>query len=227
MACEQPGAWSGGLSPQLGAPLFAAAVKQEDGTRPTAANTPGWKGLYPPYIPTDLLTRNIDIQGFSHAGAQQGDSNAHLDGNPALGQMPNTPAIFHNVSRYRTKPVFGSECCSCNTMRDEDVGCESSNGWSKPPLATEKLLESTDGVLRPSSVFSQGGSLLPSIYADARCIDAVIVSQAKISASRSRFRPIARSSSQRSTITRRMWWAQWSGRCLITSGNHQAHGPYE
>jgi hypothetical protein len=31
-------------------------------------------------------------------------------------------------SRYATKPIFGSECCSCNTFRDEDVGCESSNG---------------------------------------------------------------------------------------------------
>jgi hypothetical protein len=114
--------------PQLGAPLFAAAVRTEDGTRPTVANTPGWNGSYPPYIATDLLTRNIDIQGFSHAGMQQGDSNAHLDGNPALGKAPNTPAIFHNLSQYKTKPIFGSECCSCNTMRDEDVGCESSNG---------------------------------------------------------------------------------------------------
>ena len=127
VACEQVGAWSA-QPPQLGAPLFAAVVKREDGTRPTAANTPGWKGNYPPYIATDLLTRNIDIQGFSHAGMQQGDSNAHLDGNPALGKAPNTPAIFHNLSRYKTKPIFGSECCSCNTMRDEDVGCESSNG---------------------------------------------------------------------------------------------------
>ena len=22
------------------------------------------------------------------------------------------------------KPIYMSECCSCNTMRDEDVGCE-------------------------------------------------------------------------------------------------------
>ena len=35
-------------------------------------------------------------------------------------------------------------------------------------------------VLRPLSVFSRGGSLLPSIYADACCVDAVIVSQAPI-----------------------------------------------
>ena len=50
-----------------------------------------------------------------------------------------------------------------------------------PPLATDNLLENTDGVLRPpprSAVFSRGGTLLPSSYADARYIDAVIVSQA-------------------------------------------------
>ena len=35
---------------------------------------------------------------------------------------------------------------------------------------------STGGVIRPPSVFSRGGSLLPSLYADARYIDAVVVS---------------------------------------------------
>ena len=43
----------------------------------------------------------------------------------------------------------------------------------KSPLATENLLENTDGV---PSVFFRDGSLLPSIYADGRYIDAVIVS---------------------------------------------------
>ena len=56
-----------------------------------------------------------------------------------------------------------------------------------PPLATENLLENTDGVPRPPtpvgrstpSVFSRSGStLLPSLYADARYIDDVIVSKA-------------------------------------------------
>ena len=59
-------------------------------------------------------------------------------------------------------------------------------GKSKPPLATDNLLENTDGVPRPDvppqlcrgtpSVFSRGGTLLPSIYGDARYIDAVLVS---------------------------------------------------
>lgn len=105
-ACEVAGA-------QLGAPLMNAAARTIDGTRPTAANTPGWHGKYPPWVPTpDLLTANIDIQGFSHTSA--GANNAAIQ--------------FHKQNS--TKPTFGSECCSCNTMRDEDVGCESSNGRS-------------------------------------------------------------------------------------------------
>ena len=61
-------------------------------------------------------------------------------------------------------------------------------GRSNPPLTPEKLLENTDlkseypiilgGLEHPISVLSRGGSLPPSIYADARYIDAVVVSQA-------------------------------------------------
>ena len=51
----------------------------------------------------------------------------------------------------------------------------------KSPIATDNLLENTDGRGRSTpSVFSRGGSLLPSIYADARYIDAVIVSKAPV-----------------------------------------------
>ena len=69
---------------------------------------------------------------------------------------------------------------------------EDGNSWrigrskqtnKQPPSQPRWLLENTDGrVLRPPppSVFSRGGSLLPFIYADARCIDAVVVSQAPI-----------------------------------------------
>ena len=45
-----------------------------------------------------------------------------------------------------------------------------------PPLATDNLLENADG--GTPSVFSRGGTLLPSVYADARYVDAVIVSKA-------------------------------------------------
>ena len=128
-SCEKP-TWNsfpkGAGDPQLGAPLFAAVVKAEDGTRPTSANTPGWNGPYPPFIPSDMLTNSIDIQGFSHAGMRQGDSFGPLNG--SIHQVANSPALFHNMSQYKAKPIFGSECCCCNTMRDEDVGCESSNG---------------------------------------------------------------------------------------------------
>lgn len=57
-------------------------------------------------------------------------------------------------------------------------------GRSRSPLATDHLLENTDGVLRQppkkrgGSEFSRGSSLLPSTYADARYIDDVIVSKA-------------------------------------------------
>jgi hypothetical protein len=103
-ACERPNV-------QRAAPLMNHLAKTIDGTRPTAANTPGWHGSYPPWVPKpDLLTENIDIQGFSHTSS--GLNNAAIQ--------------FHKQNA--TKPTFGSECCSCNTMRDEDAGCESSNG---------------------------------------------------------------------------------------------------
>ena len=47
-----------------------------------------------------------------------------------------------------------------------------------PPLATDNLLENTDGGRITPSLFPRGGTLLPSSYADARNIDAVIVSKA-------------------------------------------------
>jgi hypothetical protein len=108
-ACEPPKNNPTSSEPQAGAPLFQQAVVAADPTRPTSGNTPGWSGHYPPFIKSDLLTETIGIQGFSHAGSH-------------------TPDSFHGMSEYATKPIFGSECCSCNTMRDEDVGCESSNG---------------------------------------------------------------------------------------------------
>ena len=46
----------------------------------------------------DLLSKTIEVQGFSHQNRQKAQS-CHE-------QMP-------------TKPIFMSECCSCNTMRDQ------------------------------------------------------------------------------------------------------------
>jgi hypothetical protein len=51
----------------------------------------------------DLLSNTIDVQGFSHSPRNVLDS-------------------CHAKLPY--KPIYLSECCSCNTMRDEDEGCE-------------------------------------------------------------------------------------------------------
>ena len=67
--------------------------------------------------------------------------------------------------------LAGSEHLSYFTL----LGCIT--GRSKTPLATDNLLESTDGGRRTTSVLSRGGTLLPCIYADSRYIDAVIVSK--------------------------------------------------
>jgi len=57
----------------------------------------------------DLLSDTIDVQGFSHQNRAKIDS-CHK-------AMPD-------------KPIFESECCSCNTMRGENTGIESSDGGS-------------------------------------------------------------------------------------------------
>ena len=82
------------LPSHLGGPRFQAISDKYDGTRPTLANM---------FTFNDLLSHTIDIQGFSHQSRQKLES-CHE-------QLPK-------------KPIFMSECCSCNTMRDEDVGCE-------------------------------------------------------------------------------------------------------
>lgn len=79
---------------EVAGPSFQAAVNQFDGTRPTLANM---------FTFNDLLSKTVDVQGFSHR------SREHLD--QCHKEMPE-------------KPILMSECCSCNTMRDEDAGCE-------------------------------------------------------------------------------------------------------
>ena len=54
-------------------------------------------------IYNDLLSNTIDVQGFSHQNRAKAES-CHK-------ALPD-------------KPIFMSECCSCNTMRDQDAGCE-------------------------------------------------------------------------------------------------------
>lgn len=81
-----------------GGPRFQEIAYRYDGSRPTLANM---------FTFNDLLSKTVDVQGFSHQDRKQLDD--------CHSKMPD-------------KPIFMSECCSCNTMRDEDVGCESSNG---------------------------------------------------------------------------------------------------
>lgn len=79
---------------EVAGPAFQEAVEKFDGTRPTLANM---------WTFNDLLSKTIDVQGFSH------ESREHLD--ECHEAMPE-------------KPIVMSECCSCNIMRAEDAGCE-------------------------------------------------------------------------------------------------------
>jgi len=82
-----------GSAHEDGGPRFQAATKELDlSTRPTLANM---------FTYNDLLSKTIDVQGFSHKNRELFDA-AHA-------AMPD-------------KPLFASECCSCNTMRGQDVG---------------------------------------------------------------------------------------------------------
>lgn len=79
---------------EKGGPAFQNVTERYDGTRPTLANM---------FTFGDLLSNTVDVQGFSHESREKLDQ-CHET-------LPN-------------KPILMSECCSCNTMRDEDEGCE-------------------------------------------------------------------------------------------------------
>ena len=79
---------------ERGGPRFYEVAHEYDGTRPTLANM---------FTFGDLLSNTIDVQGFSHQTREKLDT-CHA-------KLPD-------------KPIYMSECCSCNTFRDEDEGCE-------------------------------------------------------------------------------------------------------
>lgn len=81
-------------SHEAGGPRFREIAYEHDGSRPTLANM---------FTFGDLLSNTIDVQGFSH------QTRAKLD--TCHAKLPH-------------KPIYSSECCSCNTMRAEDEGCE-------------------------------------------------------------------------------------------------------
>ena len=72
---------------------FRHVSYDEDGFRPVTANMIPGIGLQ--------LGSAIDVQGFSHQNGDKFDD-------------------FHKT--FSTKPLIGSECCSCTTQRGEDVG---------------------------------------------------------------------------------------------------------
>lgn len=116
---------------EYGGPSFQNITKTLDPTRPTLANM---------FTYNDLLSNTIDIQGFSH------QSRAKLD--ECHKQLPN-------------KPIVQSECCSCNTMRNEDEGCETYNDnphttcnqKSFNGRCLEKLVNASDGTEYASGTF--------------------------------------------------------------------------
>ena len=79
---------------EKGGPRFYDITYKYDGSRPTLANM---------FTFGDLLSNTIDVQGFSHQTRDKLEA-CHA-------KLPN-------------KPIYMSECCSCNTFRDEDEGCE-------------------------------------------------------------------------------------------------------
>jgi len=84
-------------SHENGGPRFREITYRYDGSRPTLANM---------FTFGDLLSDTIDVQGFSHQTRDKLDR-CHQE-------LPH-------------KPIYMSECCSCNTMRDEDEGCETTH----------------------------------------------------------------------------------------------------
>jgi hypothetical protein len=69
------------------------------------------------------LNKYMDVQGFSHKGGSTFDS-------------------YHK--QFPKKPTFASECCSCQTMRGEDVSNKSAGGpgeWALSAVSAYSGLE--------------------------------------------------------------------------------------
>ena len=109
---------------EAGGPRFQQIAYEYDGSRPTLGNM---------FTFNDLLSHTIDVQGFSH------QSRAKLTACHA--KLPD-------------KPIYMSECCSCNTFRDQDEGCETTHDnphtkcdqISFNARCAEQLTNASDGV---------------------------------------------------------------------------------
>ena len=106
---------------EAGGPSFREIAYEFDGSRPTLANM---------FTFGDLLSNTIDVQGFSHQ-ARLGHA-PHLIPHRIPHLSPRLPRFSHQDrkklddchAKLPHKPIYMSECCSCNTYRDEDIGCE-------------------------------------------------------------------------------------------------------
>lgn len=106
-----------------------------DGTRPTIANRIALTEY-------DLLSNATDLQGFSHKNRETLDD-------------------CHARRRLPRKAIVAAECCSCNTMRDQDEGCETladnphytCNQKSFNARCLERLVNASDGTAYASGTF--------------------------------------------------------------------------
>ena len=104
---------------EAGGPSFREIAYEFDGSRPTLANM---------FTFGDLLSNTIDVQGFSHQARRRRcrrhrlhhHHHAHLH----LHHLQDRKKLDDCHAKLPHKPIYMSECCSCNTYRDEDIGCE-------------------------------------------------------------------------------------------------------
>lgn len=126
----------GGCTPTGAAgPGFRHASYEYDGTRPVLGNMIGGCTTNADGTVTctgqfgNELTNSTDVQGFSHSGF-------------------GTIESFHK--KFPEKPLFESECCSCNTQRGENVcrgvGCATSASTQLSLGAGDHPQRDTDGV---------------------------------------------------------------------------------
>lgn len=101
---------------QEGGPRFQKATYELDGSRPTLANM---------FTYNDLLSKTIDVQGFSHK---------------------NRALFVAAHAAMPEKPLWASECCSCNTMRGEAGGAGSNTQSAFNAPCQQSQTNATDGV---------------------------------------------------------------------------------
>ena len=104
---------------EAGGPSFREIAYEFDGSRPTLANM---------FTFGDLLSNTIDVQGFSHqvtrCHCRRHRLHHHHHAHLHLHHLQDRKKLDDCHAKLPHKPIYMSECCSCNTYRDEDIGCE-------------------------------------------------------------------------------------------------------